>query len=143
MAKKETKPQAASNKKPLAAKVKKKKAKLISPKVLVNVFSTYNNTIVNISTPTGETIAVSSAGTVGFSGSKKSTAYAATKAGEQAGEKAMKLGAKECSVVVRGAGVGRQSAVKGIRSAGLRITQISDFTPIPHGGCKPRKAPKK
>lgn len=123
--------------------VKKKKVKLTSTKVIVNVNSTYNNTIINISTPTGETVAVASAGTVGFSGSKKSTAYAATKAGEQAASKAFKLGAKECVVIVKGAGVGRQSAVKGIRAAGLKIVSLSDFTPIPHGGCKPRKLPAK
>jgi small subunit ribosomal protein S11 len=141
---KETKTtKATATKKPEKVKVKKKKVKLTSPKVLVSVHSTYNNTLVTISAPTGETVSAASAGTVGFSGSKKSTAYAATKAGEQAADKAFKLGARECTVVVKGAGVGRQAAVKGIRSAGLRITSLSDHTPIPHGGCKPRKAPKK
>lgn len=121
----------------------KKKAKLSSPKVVVKVKSSYNNTIVSIASLSGDVVGVSSAGTIGFSGSKKSTAYAATKAGQQIAEKAVKLGAKECTVIVKGAGMGRQAAVKGIRSAGLKITSISDFTPIPHGGCKPRKMPKK
>ena len=134
---------AAGNKKTAVAKVKKKKFKLASNKVMVSVHSTYNNTLVTISAPTGETVAFASAGTVGFSGSKKSTAFAATRAGEQAADKAIKMGAKECTIIVRGAGVGRQAAVKGIRAAGLRITSLSDFTPIPHGGCKPRKSPKK
>lgn len=141
MAKKETTANTKQTKKKEV--VKKKKVKLTTTKVIVSVNSSYNNTIINISTPTGETIAVSSAGTVGFSGSKKSTAYAATKAGEQAATKAFKLGAKECIVIVKGAGVGRQSAVKGIRAAGLKIVSLSDFTPIPHGGCKPRKLPAK
>lgn len=138
MANKETKPTTSKK-----AVVKKKKVKLASPKVIVHVYSTYNNTLVNVATPTGDTIATASAGTVGFSGSKKSTAYAATKAGEQAASKAAKLGARECAVIVRGAGVGRQSSVKGVRAAGLKIVSLSDYTPVPHGGCKPRKAPKK
>lgn len=133
---------APTNKKEEVVK-KKKKVKLASPKVVANIFSSYNNTIVNISSASGQTIAVASAGTVGFKGSKKSTAYAATKAGEQAAEKASKLGAQECIVVVKGIGVGRQSAIKGIRAGGLRITQLSDHTPVPHGGGKPRKKPKK
>lgn len=122
---------------------KAKKVKLNSPKVMVHIKSTYNNTIVNVTQMTGEAVAVSSAGTVGFAGSKKSTAYAATKAGEQAAERALKAGAKECVIIVKGLGVGRQAAVKGIRAAGLKITSLSDYTPVPHGGCRPRKRPRK
>lgn len=124
-------------------KTEKKKAKLSSPKVKVVVTSSYNNTLVAVTDYSGAVISTSSAGQVGFSGSRKSTAYAASKAGEDAARKAMKRGAQEATVVVKGIGEGRQSAIKGVRSAGLRITSISDFTPIPHGGCKPRKMPRK
>jgi small subunit ribosomal protein S11 len=122
---------------------KKKKVKLTSPKVKVMVNSSYNNTIVSVTDYTGAVLSISSGGQVGFSGSRKSTAYAATKAGEDAARKAMKLGAQEAIVIVRGIGEGRQAAVKGVRAAGLRITSLSDYTPIPHGGVKPRKMPKK
>lgn len=123
--------------------VKKKKLKLASLKVMVNIRSTYNNTIVSVCDYEGNVISQSSCGKVGFAGSKKSTAYAATKAGEDAAVKAVTAGAKEAEVVIRGIGVGRQAAVKGIRSGGLRITLLTDKTPVPHGGCKPRRAPKK
>jgi len=122
---------------------KKKKEKLTSPKVLIKVTSTFNNTIINITDYLGNTITLSSCGKVGFKGSKKSTAYAATKAGEDAAIRALEVGAREAEIVVVGTGVGRQAAVKGIRAAGLRITSLADKTPVPHGGCKPRKAPKK
>lgn len=134
MAKKNTKDKKTTN---------KRKKKLSSSKVVVNIQSSYNNTIVNVSTLSGQTVTVTSAGSVGFTGSKKSTGYAATLAGERAAEEAMKQGASECVIRVKGMGIGRQAAVKGVRSAGLKITSLSDFTPIPHGGCKPRKKPKK
>jgi small subunit ribosomal protein S11 len=123
--------------------IKKKKLRLTSPKVRVVINSSYNNTIVAITDYTGNVVSTSSGGTVGFSGSRKSTGFAATKAGEDAARKAMKVGALEAIVVVKGIGEGRQSAVKGIRAAGLRITSLSDFTPLPHGGCRPRRMPKK
>jgi len=129
--------------KPVKVEKKKKKAKLAGSKVLVKIRSTYNNTLVNVTDYSGNTISTSSCGKVGFSGSKKSTAYAATRAGEDAANKAVALGAREAEVIIRGIGIGRQAAVKGIRSSGLRITTLADRTPIPHGGCKPRKAPKK
>jgi small subunit ribosomal protein S11 len=123
--------------------VKKKKAKVISPKVLVKIRSTYNNTIVTITDYNGDVISAASSGSLGFKGSKKSTPYAAQKAGEDAALKAVQAGAKESEVVINGVGVGRQSAVKGVRAAGLRITSLIDRTPVPHGGTKPRKKPKK
>ena len=144
MAKETTKAKATVKPTAKAAKVvKKKKLKLSSPKVMVNIRSTYNNTIISVCDYEGNVISQSSCGKVGFIGSKKSTAYAATKAGEDAAGKAVTLGAKEAEVVIRGIGVGRQAAVKGIRSGGLRITLLTDKTPVPHGGCKPRRAPKK
>lgn len=123
--------------------VKKKKTRLASTKVRVVVNSSYNNTIVSVSDYAGNVISTSSGGSVGFTGSRKSTGYAATKAGEDAAKKALKLGAAEAVVIVTGIGEGRQAAVKGVRAAGLRITSLSDYTPIPHGGCKPRRMPKK
>lgn len=138
--KKKNKPQKPQMKK---KEVKKKRTKLTSPKVKVVVNSSYNNTIVSIADYSGNVVATSSGGIVGFSGSRKSTGYAATRAGEDAAKKAMKLGANEAIVIIKGIGEGRQAAVKGIRAAGLRITSLSDFTPIPHGGCKPRRQPKK
>lgn len=121
----------------------KKKKKTCSAKVLAKINASYNNTIVSITEYDGSVISVSSCGAIGFTGSKKSTAYAATKAGEDASAKARDMGAREVEVVVKGIGIGRQAAVKGIRSAGLKITSLSDKTPIPHGGCKPRRMPKK
>lgn len=122
---------------------KKKKAKVSVPNVKVMVNSTYNNTIVSITDYSGNVISYSSAGLIGFKGSKKSTAYAATKTGEDAAMKAVQSGAREAEVLVKGVGIGRQAAVKGIRSAGLRITTLLDRTPVQHGGTKPRKKPKK
>lgn len=126
-----------------AAVVKKKKAKVTSPKVLVKIRSTYNNTIVTITDYNGDVISSASCGSLGFKGSKKSTPYASQKAGEDAALKAVQLGAKESEVVINGVGVGRQAAVKGVRASGLRITSLIDKTPVPHGGTKPRKKPKK
>ncbi len=123
--------------------VKTKKKKSISPKVLVQVTATYNNTIVAVCDYEGNVITIASPGSVGFKGSKKSTAYAATLAGEEASRKAIERGAREAEVVVKGIGIGRQAAVKGVRAAGLKITSMADHTAIPHGGCKPRRKPSK
>lgn len=122
---------------------KKRKKKTCSNKVLARINASYNNTIVSITEYNGDVVSISSCGSIGFTGSKKSTAYAATRAGEEASAKARDMGAREVEVVVKGIGIGRQAAVKGIRSAGLKITSLSDKTAIPHGGCKPRRMPKK
>ena len=124
-------------------KKEKKKKKLLSPRVLVVVNASYNNTIVSITDYEGNVVSASSCGSIGFKGSKKSTAYAATKAGQDAAEKAIVAGAKESEIVIKGIGIGRQAAVKGVRQAGLRITSLADKTGVPHGGCKPRRMPKK
>jgi small subunit ribosomal protein S11 len=123
-----------------AADKKKKHVQVAKVKVYVN--STYNNTIITITDYNGNVLAASSPGVVGFSGSKKSTAYAATKAAEDAVMKAQKFGAREGMVIIKGAGMGRQAAVKGLRSAGLNIISLSDFTPVAHGGVTPRKKPR-
>ncbi len=125
----------------VVTKKKKEKASIQKGKVLVK--STYNNTLVSITDYSGNVLSWSSGGTVGFNGSKKSTAYAASKAAEDAVEKARKFGLKEAIVLVKGAGLGRQAAVKGLRTAGLKITLLMDRTPVPHGGVKSRKKPRK
>ena len=141
----ETKKAKADTKKNIKIKVNpidKKKKKILVTKVKVYVKSTYNNTIVSITDYNGNVLAASSPGVVGFSGSKKSTAYAATKAAEDAVEKSRKFGVKDAVVMIKGAGMGRQAAVKGLRNAGLNIISLSDFTPVPHGGVTPRKKPR-
>lgn len=123
--------------------VKPKKAKkLVTDKGKAVVISSYNNTLVSITDLNGNVLANASAGSVGFKGSRKSTAYAATRAGEEAALKANKNGLREVQIFVKGLGMGRNAAIKGIRVGGLRITSITDKTPVPHGGPTPRKAPR-
>jgi small subunit ribosomal protein S11 len=102
----------------------------------------YNNTIISFTDLSGNVFASGSTGTAGFSGSKKGTAFAATKAAYDAYNKAARYGVKEASVVIKGVGMGRRAAVKGLRTAGLIVTSLSDKTPIPHNGCRPRKKPR-
>lgn len=120
------------------AKTKKKVAKHI-PSGIAHVKATFNNTIISITDPAGKVIAWATAGKVGFSGSRKSSAFAATSAAQDAGKKAMGYGMKEVEVNLKGPGAGRESAVRGLLSAGLQVTSIRDRTPIPHNGCRPRK----
>lgn len=134
--------QVQKSKKQVETKASKKSKKQVQ-KVRIRIKSAYNNTIVTVTDYEGNVISSSSGGVVGFKGSKKSTAFAATRVAEDAVEKAMKQGAKEAIVVVKGMGMGRQAAVKGVRAAGLKITSLSDYTPVPHGGTVPRKRPKK
>lgn len=138
-AKKENKYKPGEDKKSLAKK-KKKKVQVTKGKIMIK--SSYNNTQISLTDLEGNVLAWSSAGNVGFSGSRKSTAYAATKAAEAVVEKAQGYGVKEVVVIVKGTGMGRQAAVKGLRGAGLKITSLSDHTTIPHGGVTPRKKPR-
>ena len=101
--------------------------------------STFNNTIVTLTDPTGNTVAWGSAGTAGFRGSLKSTAFAAQRAGEDAAKKAMDEGVRQVDVFVRGPGAGREAAIRAIQSAGISVSSIKDVTPIPHNGCRPPK----
>ncbi|MEK7506975.1 MAG: 30S ribosomal protein S11 [Patescibacteria group bacterium] len=105
----------------------------------VNIFSTYNNTIVSISDSNGQIFAWSSAGTLGFKGARKSTPYAATLVGKDATEKAKKFGLQEAKISVKGIGPGREGAIRGVVSTGINISTIIDNTPIPHNGVKPPK----
>ncbi|HPO93394.1 MAG TPA: 30S ribosomal protein S11 [Phycisphaerales bacterium] len=119
-----------------------KKAKKVRKNVsrgIAHVKASQNNTIVTITDVNGETICWDSAGTMGFKGARKATPFAATRAGESAGQKARKLGMGEVEVFIKGSGAGRESAVTGLVSTGLRVTAVEDHTPIPHNGCRPTK----
>lgn len=109
------------------------------PSGIAHVKATFNNTIIAITDPAGRVIAWSSAGKVNFSGSRKSSAFAATVAAQDAAKVAASLGMKEAEVILKGPGAGRESAVRGLQSAGLTITAIRDETPVPHNGCRSRK----
>ncbi len=106
---------------------------------VAHVNSTFNNTMVTISDVQGNAISWSSAGMMGFKGSRKSTPYAAQMAAEDAGRKAMEHGMKSLEVQVQGPGSGRESALRALQAAGFTITTIRDVTPIPHNGCRPPK----
>jgi small subunit ribosomal protein S11 len=106
---------------------------------VAHVAATFNNTIVTITDPAGNAIAWSSAGMMGFKGSRKSTPYAAQMAAEDAGRKAVEHGMRTLEVEVSGPGSGRESALRALQSVGLVVTSIRDVTPIPHNGCRPPK----
>ena len=109
---------------------------------IVHIQSTFNNTIVTISDEAGNVISWSSAGALGYKGSRKSTPYVAQLCAEAAGKAAVQQGMKSVEVNVKGPGAGRESAVRSLQTAGLEITVINDVTPIPHNGCRPPKRPR-
>lgn len=124
------------------AKDKKKTKKKVLKNVPVgraHVVATFNNTIITITDLLGNTISWSSAGRMGFSGARKSTAYAAQLVAEQAGKRAMENGMQDVEVHLSGPGAGRESAVRSFQSIGMNVTLIRDVTPIPHNGCRPKK----
>lgn len=135
---KETKTESKTEgKKPVKAR---KKTQRSVPLGIAHVLSSFNNTIVSITDLAGHVISWCSAGKAGYSGSRKSSAFAATVAAQEAGKVAMaSCGMKEIEVNLKGPGAGRESAVRGLQSAGLNITIIRDVTPVPHNGCKARK----
>ncbi len=116
-----------------------KKTKRTLSKGQVHILATFNNTIVTITDPEGNTVTWGSAGSVGFKGSRKSTPFAARLATEQAVKAAMSMGLQEVDVIVKGPGPGRESALRAIQAQGLKIVSISDVTPVPHNGCRPPK----
>lgn len=124
--------------KKVGVRVKKKIARTV-PAGIVHVKATFNNTIIAITDLAGNVIAWSSAGKANFIGSRKSSAFAATVAAQNAAREAMAVGMKECEVNLNGPGAGRESAVRGLMSAGLAVTIIRDKTPVPHNGCRARK----
>jgi small subunit ribosomal protein S11 len=117
--------------------VKKTKRTLSSGQV--HIFATFNNTIITVTDPQGNTVAWGSAGSAGFKGSRKSTPFAARLAAEQAIKAAMAMGLSEVDLFVKGPGPGRESAIRAVQSLGLKVTSISDITPVPHNGCRPPK----
>jgi small subunit ribosomal protein S11 len=122
--------------KPSTTKVRRRERKNISNGV-AHISATFNNTMITITDAQGNTISWSTAGAMGFRGSRKSTPYAAQMAAEDAGRKAMEHGLKALDVEVTGPGSGRESALRGLHSLGLTVTSIRDCTPVPHNGCRP------
>ena len=129
---------AAAGPKKGAAKGRKREKKNV-PHGAAHIKSTFNNTIVSITDPTGAVISWASAGQVGFKGSRKSTPFAAQMAAEQAARRAMEHGVRKVDVVVKGPGSGRETAIRSIQNVGIEVTGIKDVTPVPHNGCRPPK----
>jgi len=117
----------------------KKKAKKNITKGIAHVFASFNNTIITIADPQGNTIAWGSSGAMGFKGTRKSTPFAAMRAGDRAAVAAIRHGMKEVDVRIKGAGSGRESAIRSMAKAGLKILSIEDVTPLPHNGCRAKK----
>jgi small subunit ribosomal protein S11 len=120
-------------------KVFRKKEKKNIPVGIAVVSASFNNTLISITDREGNLVAQSSSGARGFKGSRKGTPFAAQQAASEAARKAMEAGMKECEVRVKGPGGGRESAIRAIHNAGIRVTAIRDVTPIPHNGCRPPK----
>ncbi|MGE5620739.1 MAG: 30S ribosomal protein S11 [Sphingomonadaceae bacterium] len=121
-----------------APRVRRRERKQI-PRGNAYIQSSFNNTLVTITDPDGNTISWGSAGTAGFKGSRKSTPYAAGLAAEGAARRAMEHGLRQVEVYVKGPGSGREAAIRSLQAAGLTISAITDVTPIPHNGCRPPK----
>ena len=118
---------------------KQKKIRRNVVKGIAHIKSKFNNTIVTISDTNGDALCADSAGTIGFKGARKATPFAATRAGEACGNKARKMGMVEIEVRLTGAGPGREAAINGLASTGLKVTALEDHTAVPHNGCRPRK----
>ncbi len=117
----------------------KKKEKRIVPSAVAFIQATFNNTLISITDPEGNVLGWSSAGKLGFKGSRKGTPFAAQVAGQNAGHLARDMGVRNIDVMVNGPGGGRESAIRALQSTGLVVKSIKDVTPIPHNGCRPRK----
>ena len=117
----------------------RKKVKKNVPNGIANIKATFNNTIINITDPEGNTIAWSSAGTIGFKGSRKSTPYAAQQAAEAVAKQVAEHGMRKVEVRVKGPGSGRETAIRTLQANGLEVGSIKDVTPVPHNGCRPKK----
>jgi len=126
----------------MARVIKKRKVKRNIPNGVAHIHSTFNNTIVTITDVEGNAIAWSSAGALGFKGSKKSTPFAASQASEACAKAALDSGMIKVEVAVKGPGPGREAAIRSLQVAGLEITSIKDETPVPHNGCRPPKRPR-
>lgn len=117
---------------------KKTKKRIIPQSGRAYIVTGFNNTIITLTDVEGNALFSGSAGGVGFKGSRKPTPYAATKAVEEAGKRAYDAGLKEVAVFVKGAGAGRVAGIRALKTAGIRVTAISDITPVPHNGCRPK-----
>ena len=122
-----------------AAAPKRRKTKKMVSEGVAHIHSTFNNTIITITDPAGNVVAWSSAGSVGFKGSRKGTPFAAQLAAENAAKKAMDFGLRSVRAYVKGPGAGRESALRSLQAAGFAVSLIKDVTPIPHNGCRPPK----
>jgi small subunit ribosomal protein S11 len=121
------------------AKGAKRKVRKNVVRAIVSIKATFNNTLVTIADMDGDVICTSSAGCVGFKGSRKSTPFAAQQAAQRCANAAMRNGVREVEIKVKGPGSGRESAISALQAAGLRIASIEDVTPLPHNGCRPPK----
>ena len=125
--------------KPIKEIKKKSKKKSVDAAGIAHIKATFNNTHITLTDKFGNVVAWSTAGTSGFKGSRKSTAFAATMAAEKVGNEAISMGMKTIEVKIKGPGSGRESAIRALAVAGLEITSIRDVTPLPHNGCRPPK----
>jgi len=121
------------------AKGVKRKVKKNVARAVVHIKATFNNTLITVTDQNGDTICSSSAGCVGFKGSRKSTPFAAQQAAQHCASAALRNGVREIEIKVKGPGSGRESAISALQNVGLRIASIEDVTPLPHNGCRPPK----
>jgi len=116
-----------------------KKAKRSLSSAQVHIFASFNNTIITVTDQQGNTVSWTSAGSIGFKGSRKSTPFAARLAAEEAMKQAQSIGIQEIDLFIKGPGPGREAAIRAIQAQGMKVTSISDITPVPHNGCRPPK----
>ncbi len=122
-----------------AAATRRKKSRRVPPEGVAHIQASFNNTMVTLTDPQGNVVSWASAGQSGFKGSRKGTPFAAQQAAEKAGRVAVDMGMRSVTVLVKGPGAGRESAVRALGAAGLQVLAIKDVTPIPHNGCRPPK----
>ncbi len=122
-----------------SGKVPKKRKVIVEAAGEAHINATFNNVIISLTNTKGQVVAWSSAGKIGFKGSKKNTPYAAQMAAEDCSTKALELGLKKVKVYVKGPGNGRESAIRTIHNSGIEVTEVIDVTPVPHNGCRPPK----
>ena len=125
-----------------ATRVRRRERKNV-PRGRAYITSTFNNTVITLTDPNGNVIAWGSGGTAGFTGSRKSTPYAAQLAAEGAAQSATEHGMREVEVFVKGPGSGREAAIRALQASGVRVASIRDVTPVPHNGCRARRRPRK
>jgi small subunit ribosomal protein S11 len=129
----------AQDTKPTRRKTSVKKTKRTLSSAQVHLYATFNNTIITVTDQQGNTVSWTSAGSIGFKGSRKSTPFAARLAAEDSMKKAQSMGIQEIDLFIKGPGPGRESAIRAIQAQGMKIRSISDITPVPHNGCRPPK----